>query len=296
MPFLSENIDLNQLSGCCRAYTGLFTLPLKDRNWKGNPGDYAGSGVGSSMDFQDHRQYLPGDDPRHINWQTFARTGDYTLKLYREEVRPIVEIILDVSGSMFATEEKSRRVLELFYFSFFAAEQAAASARVFLVKGDHWKHAETQSILNHHWADAAESLPEVEASITPNLAIIPFRTRSLRIFLSDALFPAAPESTIRGLQHNNGRAAILCPFSRDESNPDWNGNYEFIETESGSKHDRRIDPPLLKSYLKTYHNHFERWKAAAIKAQAPLARIPAHGTFEKAMKLEAIQAGAIQLV
>ena len=296
MPFISENIDPNQLSGRCRAYTGLFALPLKDRNWKGKPGDYAGSGVGSSLDFQDHRQYLPGDDPRHINWQTFARSGNYTLKLYREEVRPIVEIILDVSGSMSADEAKSRRVLELFYFSFFAAEHAAASARVYLVKGDHWKHAEKLSILTHNWADLAESIPETEASITPNLVSIPFRIRSLRIFISDALFPAAPESIIRGLQHNNGRAAILCPFSRDESNPDWNGNYEFIETESGTKHDRRIDPPLLKHYLKTDHNHFERWKAAAIKAQAPLARIPAHGTFEEAIKLEAIQTGAIQLV
>ena len=102
MATVSEDIDLNQVSGRARAYTSLFALPLKDRNWKGNPGDYAGSGAGSSLDFQDHRQYLPGDDPRHINWQAFGRTGDYTLKLYREEVRPIVEIILDVSGSMFS--------------------------------------------------------------------------------------------------------------------------------------------------------------------------------------------------
>ncbi|MFN9663179.1 MAG: DUF58 domain-containing protein, partial [Akkermansiaceae bacterium] len=26
------------------------------------------------MDFQDHRSYSPGDDPRHINWQAYART------------------------------------------------------------------------------------------------------------------------------------------------------------------------------------------------------------------------------
>ena len=295
MATVSEDIDLNQVSGRARAYTSLFALPLKDRNWKGNPGDYAGSGVGSSLDFQDHRQYLPGDDPRHINWQAFARTGDYTLKLYREEVRPIVEIILDVSGSMFSGERKSRRVLEVFYFTFFAAEQASASAKVYLVKGGRWKHAEAHSVVTHRWTDEASALPDIDASAAPNLAVIPFRTRSLRIFISDGLFPASPESMIRALQHNNGRAAILCPFSRDESDPGWNGNYEFIDTESGAKHDRRIDPPLLKRYLQTYHNHFERWKAAAVRAQSPLARIPSDGSFEEAMKLEAIPAGAIQL-
>jgi len=294
MPTVPDSIDLNQISGRARAYTGLFALPLKDRNWKGNPGDYAGSGVGSSLDFQDHRQYLPGDDPRHINWQAFARTGDYTLKLYREDVRPIVEIILDVSGSMFAGDEKSKRVLELFYFAFFAAEQAAASSKVYLVKGERWKHAEAHSVVTHRWSEEAADLPEVEASAAPHLAV-PFRTRSLRVLISDGLFPASPESTIRALQHNNGRAAILCPFSRDESDPGWNGNYEFVDTESGAKHDRRVDPPLLKRYLKTYHNHFERWKAAALRAQAPLARIPSDGSFEGAMKLEAIPAGAIQL-
>ena len=49
---------------------------------------FSGSGTGSSLDFQDHRAYSPGDDPRHINWQAYARTGSYTMKLFREEVRP----------------------------------------------------------------------------------------------------------------------------------------------------------------------------------------------------------------
>ncbi|MEJ6642028.1 MAG: DUF58 domain-containing protein [Akkermansiaceae bacterium] len=40
--------------------------------------------MGSALYFQDHRAYSPGDDPRHINWQAYARTGQYTMKLYRE--------------------------------------------------------------------------------------------------------------------------------------------------------------------------------------------------------------------
>lgn len=83
-----QEIDAEPAATRARALADRFSLPLNDRNWRGNPGDYAGIGVGSSLDFQDHRNYLPGDDPRHINWQAFARTGDYTLKLYREEVRP----------------------------------------------------------------------------------------------------------------------------------------------------------------------------------------------------------------
>ncbi|HAT20298.1 MAG TPA: hypothetical protein DCS85_09105, partial [Verrucomicrobiales bacterium] len=89
-------------------------LPLRSRVWKGQAGEFLGAGVGSSLDFQDHRSYAPGDDPRHINWQAYARTGHYTMKLYREEVRPVVDLVFDVSESMFFEPAKARRSCELF--------------------------------------------------------------------------------------------------------------------------------------------------------------------------------------
>jgi uncharacterized protein (DUF58 family) len=72
-------------------------------------GEFTGSGSGASMDLQDHRAYSPGDDPRHINWQAYARTGQYSMKLFREEIRPVVDLILDASSSMFFSPEKASR-------------------------------------------------------------------------------------------------------------------------------------------------------------------------------------------
>ncbi len=69
------------------AAAGRVRLPLRSRVWRGQAGEFTGGGTGSSMDFQDHRAYSPGDDPRHINWQAYARTGCYTMKLFREAVR-----------------------------------------------------------------------------------------------------------------------------------------------------------------------------------------------------------------
>ena len=89
---------------------GRLRLPLRGRVWRGQAGEFAGAGVGSSLDFQDHRAYVPGDDPRHINWQAYARTGQYTMKLFREEVRPVVDILRDVSESMFFDPAKAARI------------------------------------------------------------------------------------------------------------------------------------------------------------------------------------------
>ncbi|MGA0333468.1 MAG: DUF58 domain-containing protein, partial [Kiritimatiellia bacterium] len=79
-----------------RRCTGHLRLCLGERNWQGTQGNWAGAGVGSSIDFQDHRPYLPGDDPRYIDWAAYARSGQTIMKLYREEVRPVVDLVVDV--------------------------------------------------------------------------------------------------------------------------------------------------------------------------------------------------------
>lgn len=290
-----EEIDSEPAATRARSLADRFTLPLNERNWRGNPGDFAGMGVGSSLDFQDHRNYLPGDDPRHINWQAYARTGDYSMKLYREEVRPIVEIIMDVSGSMFALEDKAERAFELFYFTWFSAERSGASARAFLVNGPTWRKIEPHAIHTHHWKEIASELDYEETSAPPAIGSLPYRQRSMRVFISDLLFLFPPETAVRALQKQQGRALFLCPFSPLESDPAWDGNYEFIDTENSSRHDRRVDTSLLKRYLDSYRRHFDRWKAAAIRAQTPFARIDASGRFEDAVQKEAVPSGALPL-
>src|SRR5690606_7194204 len=97
------------------AVAARLTLPLKLGLRRSN-GNVPGNGAGSSIDFQDHRPYVPGDDPRHIDWQAYARSGHYTMKLYREEVRPLADLVLDASPSMFFDPEKRRRTMELAWF------------------------------------------------------------------------------------------------------------------------------------------------------------------------------------
>jgi len=293
MPELADSLDINGIAARARAYADLFSLPLKDRNWRGNPGDYAGAGIGSSLDFQDHRHYVPGDDPRHINWQAYARTGNYTLKLYREEVQPIVEIIFDVSDSMFADPEKATRALELFYFAFASGEKNGAATTAWIVKGPRFKRLEATAVFSHRWRDFADEMEATGASASPKLAAIPFRPHSLRVLISDLLFLSDPEPFVQTLLQRNGRAVMLSPFADSESDPGWDGNYEFVDSENHALHDRRVDRSTLRNYLEFYRRHFDVWKAASLRSQTPLARISAEGAFEVAMKLEAIPSGAI---
>lgn len=55
---------------------------------------------GFSVEFAEHREYVPGDDPRHLDYRMFARTERLYVKQYEEETNMRVQILLDASGSM----------------------------------------------------------------------------------------------------------------------------------------------------------------------------------------------------
>jgi uncharacterized protein (DUF58 family) len=55
---------------------------------------------GFSVEFAEHRQYMPGDEIRHIDWKVYGRTDRYYIKQYEEETNLKSYIILDASRSM----------------------------------------------------------------------------------------------------------------------------------------------------------------------------------------------------
>jgi uncharacterized protein (DUF58 family) len=55
---------------------------------------------GFSVEFAEHRQYMPGDDLKHLDWKVFARTDKYFIKQYEEETNLKAYILLDISKSM----------------------------------------------------------------------------------------------------------------------------------------------------------------------------------------------------
>ena len=67
----------------------------------GSPaGVRASRGLGAGMEFADHREYAPGDDPRFIDWPYYARMGKLLVRLFHEHSEAAVAVLVDCSGSM----------------------------------------------------------------------------------------------------------------------------------------------------------------------------------------------------
>ena len=75
-------------------------------------GEYQSVFKGRGMEFDEVRQYHPGDDVRFIDWNVTARTGEPHVKSYIEERELTVMLVVDVSGSGdFGTRNRFKREL-----------------------------------------------------------------------------------------------------------------------------------------------------------------------------------------
>lgn len=63
-------------------------------------GDHKSSLQGFAVEFAGHREYVPGDDTKHIDWRVYYKANKYFIKQYEAETNLIAHILLDCSESM----------------------------------------------------------------------------------------------------------------------------------------------------------------------------------------------------
>lgn len=265
-----------------------LSLPWRGRHWRGRAGSWLGVGAGSSIDFQDHRPYLPGDDPRYIDWRAYARTGQYIMKLYREEVSPLLDLVLDVSASMALGAEKHRRALELFAFCAQSAKRSGAALHCYAASATEVRPLVLEQAL------AAESLFAEGPAGPPRLAAVPWRPGSMRALISDLLFPGAPDALLAQLSPARVRGVILAPRSAAESEPDWRGNLELVDCETKRRRVQAVSPALTARYRENYARHFSLWREQARRHEIAFATVPAEPPFLEALRADALPAGAVE--
>jgi uncharacterized protein (DUF58 family) len=77
---------------------------------------------GFSVEFAEHREYVPGDDIRHVDWKVWSKTDKLYLKQYEEETNLLSYLLVDTSESM--AYSSGENVSKLQYAQFVAAALA----------------------------------------------------------------------------------------------------------------------------------------------------------------------------
>lgn len=274
-----------------------WRLPFDAMSWRGSSGDLSGQQSGNSIDFHDHRLYQLGDDPRHINWNAYARTGQHSLKQFRQEVQPVLQLLVDVSASMWLDVAKARRSAEMIYLCCHAGQQVHAQVRVYFWNGDEIALVPVADILQHGWYDRVQAdCVRGGKVLTPDMLArwLPLGG-GLQVWISDLLFAGDPGSWLQHFCPLGQLGLIFAPFAAAESKPTWQGAIVATDVDTGQELVSQWDELARLRYERRYQMHFTQWQDHCQQRGLRLCRLPAELPLNAALLEQARLSGAMQM-
>jgi uncharacterized protein (DUF58 family) len=214
---------------------------------------------GFSVEFKQHRPYVPGDEIRHIDWRVFGRSDRFYIREYEEETNLRATLLLDRSGSMAYGAEGGTSKLE------YATRLAACLAYLMLQQSDGVglvtfdtairRYIPPRSRISHLRVlieELQKSQPggETELGDVFHDLVPKLHRRGLLVVLSDC-FGDVPTllKALAHFRHAHHEILVFQIWDRDELDfpfKQWT-QFECLER-AGTKH--LLDPALLReAYL-----------------------------------------------
>ncbi len=228
-------------------------------------GDHKSPFRGFSVEFVQHREYVPGDDIRHIDWKSYGRSERYTIKQYEQETNYTAHLIADGSNSMRYGEGDQNKLeyakLLMASLSYIIVKQRdAVTLRVF---DSAWRAELPASSQMGHVNTICKTLealqPADKTGTGPLLEQLVERItrRGIIAIFSDAFDDVS--SLLKGLRHLRFRGHEVILFHilhRDEVEFPLDGNVRFIDLEGVDELLTR--PHLLRpAYLRILQSYLQ---------------------------------------
>lgn len=209
---------------------------------------------GHGLEFSDFRQYAPGDDFRHIDWNIYARLDQLFLKLHASEEDLTLHLIVDASASMGFGEPSKfdyarRLAAALAYIALRNLDRVGVS-----VVADGLSAGLPPIKARHHMARLLVFLRELPcAGVTrlgPALREFVTRTRSpgLVILISDLLGAEAVQEGIEALCYGGHDVVVIQLLAESEIDPPLDGALRMVDVETGDELEVTVDRELRRLY------------------------------------------------
>ncbi len=246
---------------------------------------------GYSVEFAEHRQYMPGDEIKHIDWKVYGKSDRFYIKKFEEETNLKAYILLDTSGSMgYGSGDLSK----LEYGCYLAASLSYLMLRqrdyvgLALFDGAIIRYIPPRGESSHlHLITTAleEASPGGETSIGEAIQELARRIvrRGLIILISDLL--DEPQRVIRGLKllrHSKHEVIVFHVMDRSELTFPFEGSVMFRDLETGER--LNTDAGSLRSeYLREVKGFLESYKKGCGASSVDYVLMDTHTPFDYAL-------------
>jgi uncharacterized protein (DUF58 family) len=224
---------------------------------------------GTGLEFTDYRDYTPGDDPRRVDWNLYARLDRPYVRLYEEEEDLAVAVLLDGSASMGWRPEAAEEGAEGRWPA--TRRLAAALGALALLGGDALQGALLQGEQAALWGPGRGrgQVPRWQAwceTLTPGGAALasalqdvarrPWRP-GLVLLLTDGYDLDGLRAGVRALAQRGHEVVLLHLLTPEELAPSLHGDLRLIDVEDGARREVTVDAAVLAAY----RQRLEAWQA-----------------------------------
>ena len=231
---------------------------------------------GFSVEFAEHREYTPGDDPRHLDYKMMARTDRLYIKQYEEETNMRVQILLDTSGSMGYSHDQ--KISKFDYAAYLTAILAYLMTRqqdsVGLTTFDTEIRLDMPARSSpRHFNEMMRQLeaikPGAETDVAETLHKLAnrFKKRCLIVLVSDLY--DEPDAVIRALHHFRHRkheVIVFHVFDKAEIEFPFRDVTSFYDLETNER--LQIDPVYVRdAYIEQIEAFIETYRRACTESR-----------------------------
>lgn len=267
---------------------GLRRLDVVARRRAGgvNAGERTAARKGQGVEFADHRTYTPGDDPRFLDWNAYARLGRPVVKEFLEESDLALTVLVDASASMGFGSPSRIDV---------AATLASVLCRVALARHDRAgsgviREGAIAYVPPARGPDQSRRIDDSLAAAEPggvtSLAaalarhFATRRTDGVVVLVSDLYDPAGPGAVVDCLVHHGIDARILMLVDERDAQVVPIGPVEIVDGETGETIRMLVTPEVAADLARSV----AAWRATACAYAAdhgvPCAAVDVHRGIE----------------
>ena len=218
---------------------------------------------GFAVEFAGHREYVPGDDPRHIDWRVYFTREKYVVKQYEMETNFVCHLVLDVSASMRYGEGAEQKME-------YAARMAATLGHQVVRQSDkvsltifdrdvvdHVPPSNTMGQVIRMTQCLDRIRPENKTDLGRCLAAVcgRFRRREIVFVFSDFFADLGSlEVPLQEMRYDRHEVVLFQVLHHDEISFDLDGTVRFVGLESDEQVMARPDD-LRPAYLEALSRH-----------------------------------------
>lgn len=238
---------------------GRLKLAMHMRLDQGQTGGRKSSQKGSSVEFSDFREYMPGDDIRRIDWNVYGRLDKLYIKQFMEEKEAFYHVFVDTSASMdYGEKKKSVMAFQLAaVFAWLVQKQLDRVEVISLSDGRLEKMSPVtgKSSFERLLHDLENLQCKGYTQLAEGIRRANIHGKGICILISDFLDPTGIDEAIRYLTFKRQDVLLVHVLAREEIEVEAEGTLALTDMESGQEIQVTMTRQAVESYQDALQRH-----------------------------------------